>query len=71
MRWRSGYPPLPPSPLQDGVRVHTINRETGKARIWQIPFAFFANFEGNAYDTEGVERGHLNRNQTADCNLVY
>ena len=48
---------LSPSPslLQDGVRVHAINRETGHARVWQLPLAFFANFEGNAYDTEGVK----------------
>ena len=44
--------PLP----QDGVRIHTINRESGKARVWQVPGpAFFAYHDGNAYDTEGGE----------------
>ena len=39
--------------FQDGVRIHTISRTTGKVRVWHLPTAFFANY-GNAFDTEGV-----------------
>ena len=59
------HPPQlpPPPPLQDwkpedGVRVHTICRETGGVRVWQLPCAFFAHHEGNAYDTEGMHLRH-------------
>ena len=38
--------------VQDGVRIHTISRSTGQARVWQLPLAFCA-YVGNAYDTEG------------------
>ena len=41
-------------PPQEGVRVHTIHRETGVARVWQLPMAFFTHYDGNAYDTEGA-----------------
>ena len=42
--------------VQDGVRIHTISRATGLARVWQLPQAFCA-YVGNAYDTEGVWNG--------------
>ena len=38
---------------EDGVRIHTINRESGKVRVWQLPLAFVLSQEGNAYDTDG------------------
>ena len=41
-------------PPQEGVRVHTIHRETGAVRVWSLPVAFFAFPEGNAFDTEGA-----------------
>ena len=52
--------PLPSFVSQDGVRIHTIRRDTGKAHVWLLPLAFFANRDGNAYDTEGGRRGRLN-----------
>ena len=34
------------------MRIHTIHRETGKVRVWQLHLAFFA-YEGNAFDEGG------------------
>ena len=38
---------------QEGVRIHTISRETGKVRLWELPTAFFVHGSGNAHDTDG------------------
>ena len=35
------------------MRIHTISRESGKVRVWDLPMAFFTYPEGNACDTEG------------------
>ena len=36
------------------MRIHTIHRETGAARVWQLPMAFFTHYDGNTFDTEGA-----------------
>ena len=33
--------------------MHTINRTTGQARIWELATTFFCAFIGNVFDTEG------------------
>ena len=53
LSFRRGVPPLFPA-SQDGVRIHTISRETGQLRIWPLPMAFLAYYDGHAYDTEGA-----------------
>ena len=41
---------------QNGVRVHTIDRSTGQARIWELGATFFCNNMCNIYDAEGGSR---------------
>ena len=44
LNWRPG----------EGVRLHTIERSTGLARIWELPHTFLAMYACNAFDTEGA-----------------
>ena len=48
-------PPEPcPTASQECVRFHTINRATGRARIWEVGLTFSSQLTANAYDTEGA-----------------
>ena len=38
----------------DGVRMHTINRVTGRSRIWELTTLFWAVLIVNVFDTDGV-----------------
>ena len=38
---------------QDGVRFHTINRATGRARIWALSLVFCSYYIVNCFDTHG------------------
>ena len=38
---------------QESVRLHTINRTTGKSRIWEIGLTFYTQLIANAFDTDG------------------
>ena len=42
-----------PSRHQDGVRFHTINRATGRARIWELSLVLFSYYIVNCFDTHG------------------
>ena len=36
------------------MRLHTISRATGRARIWEVGLAFNSQFIANAFDTDGA-----------------
>ena len=47
-------PPLCPRAPQECVRLHTINRATGRARIWEVGLTFSSQLTANAFDTDGA-----------------
>ena len=40
------------------MRIHTINRATGKSRIWHLALAFFSYYLVNTFDDEGARALH-------------
>ena len=59
-----------PLPGQDGVRLHVINRATGRARIWGLPLVFFSYYICNAFDTEGAATGGWGEVHDEICSAV-
>ena len=51
---RATSPPSPLPPPQECVRFHTINRATGRARIWEVGLTFYTQLTANAFDTDGA-----------------
>ena len=45
---------MPARPSQECVRLHTINRATGRARIWEVGLTFSSQIIANAHDTDGA-----------------
>ena len=52
----SRVPPLRPRAPQECVRLHTINRATGRARIWEVGLTFSSQLTANVFDTDGALR---------------